>query len=66
MESTWAVELTFKPQNQQTLVTWSMSGENGFFAKAFRLFMDMDKMVGGGFEKGLAQMKAVVENGTKK
>ena len=38
-----------------------MTGQNNFIAKAFGLFMNMDKMIGGDFEKGLAQMKAVVE-----
>jgi hypothetical protein len=38
-----------------------MSGRKNFIQKAFCLFMDMDKMVGGDFEKGLAQMKSVVE-----
>jgi hypothetical protein len=32
-------------------------------AKAFCLFMNMDKMIGAEFEKGLARMKAVVEAG---
>jgi hypothetical protein len=30
-------------------------------AKAVHLFMNMDRMIGGQFEKGLAQMKSVVE-----
>ncbi len=30
-------------------------------AKAVHLFMNMDTMVGGNFEKGLAHMKSVVE-----
>ena len=34
-------------------------------AKAFRLFMNMDKMIGGDFERGLAQMKTVVESAPK-
>jgi hypothetical protein len=38
-----------------------MDGENNFVGKAFCLFMNMDKMVGGDFEKGLAQMKTVAE-----
>lgn len=45
----------------QTVVTWTMAGTNNFLAKAFCLFMDMDKMVGGDFEKGLEAMKAVSE-----
>jgi hypothetical protein len=56
-----AAEFTFKPEGNQTAVTWSMSGNKNFFAKAFGLIMNMDKMVGGDFEKGLAQMKSVVE-----
>lgn len=42
-----------------TEVTWAMSGRNGFLAKAFALFMDMDKTVGGDFEQGLAALDAV-------
>ena len=52
---------TFKPEGPGTLVTWSMAGENNFIAKAVHLVMDMDKMIGGNFEKGLAQMKTVAE-----
>jgi uncharacterized protein YndB with AHSA1/START domain len=52
---------TFKPEGAGTAVTWSMSGEKNFFAKAFGLFMDMDEMVGSDFEKGLASMKAAAE-----
>jgi len=54
-------ELTFKPEGNQTAVTWSMAGENNFIAKAVCLFMNRDKMVGGKFEEGLARMKSVVE-----
>jgi len=46
----------------QTKVTWSMSGVNGFMGKAFHLFMDCDKMIGGEFENGLASMKRIVES----
>jgi hypothetical protein len=58
-------EFTFKPEGNQTMVTWSMFGQNNFMAKAVHLFMNMDKMIGGQFEKGLAQMKSVVEAGRK-
>jgi uncharacterized protein YndB with AHSA1/START domain len=59
--ATNSAEFTFKPEGDQTAVTWSMEGNNNFIGRAFCLFMNMDKMVGGQFEKGLAQMKAVVE-----
>src|SRR5881409_2320339 len=54
-------EFTFKPEGGQTVVTWSMTGQNNFIAKAVHLFMDIDKMIDGNFEKGLARMKSVVE-----
>ena len=44
-------EFTFKPEGNQTAVTWSMTGQNNFMAKAIHLFMNMDKMIGGQFEK---------------
>lgn len=52
---------TFKPSGEGTAVTWTMSGQNNFISKAMCLFIDMDRMVGGMFEQGLAQMKTVVE-----
>lgn len=42
-------------------VTWSMDGKHNFIGKAFGLFMDMDKALGGDLEKGLAQLKSVAE-----
>jgi uncharacterized protein YndB with AHSA1/START domain len=60
-KATNTAEFTFKPEGNQTVVTWSMSGRNNFMFKAFGLLMNMDKMLGGEFEKGLASMKAVVE-----
>ena len=64
MEDTADVEFHFQPQNDQTVVTWTMSGENNFIGKIFCLFMDMDEMIGGDFEQGLANMKSVVERTT--
>jgi len=54
-------DFTFKGDGGQTSVTWTMTGRKNFIMKAFCMFMDMDKHVGGDFEKGLAQMKAAVE-----
>ena len=59
-------EFTFKPEGNQTIVTWGMSGTNNFISKAFCLFMDLDKTVGADFEKGLAQLKSVAETAAKK
>ncbi|KAB2842167.1 SRPBCC family protein [bacterium] len=60
--ATNTAEFTFQPEGDKTLVTWSMSGKNNFMAKAIGLVMSMDKMIGGMFEKGLADMKAIVES----
>jgi hypothetical protein len=59
--ATNTAEFTFKPAGDGTAVTWSMSGQNNFLARAICVFVNMDKMVGGMFEQGLAQMKTVVE-----
>ena len=61
MKDTCDADFTFKPQGDQTLVTWSMWGKKNFAGKAFCLFMDMDKYLGGEFEKGLASLKGIVE-----
>ncbi len=58
-------EFTFTPDGDRTAVTWSMSGRNNFIAKAMCLVMNMDKMIGGQFEKGLAQMRVAAEAAAK-
>src|SRR5687768_3774421 len=52
---------TFKPDGTSTDVTWTMTGQNNFIAKAFHLFVDVDGMVGKDFEKGLNQLKSAAE-----
>jgi hypothetical protein len=59
--STSTAEFTLEPEGDRTTVTWSMAGNVNFIAKVVHLFMDMDAMIGGNFEKGLAHMKSVVE-----
>lgn len=55
------VDFTFLPKGSQTEVSWSMYGRNSFMGKVMSLLMDMDKMCGTDFEKGLADMRAIVE-----
>jgi hypothetical protein len=64
--STCEVEFNFKAAGDQTAVAWAMTGKNNFMAKAVGLFMNCEKMVGGQFEQGLAQLKAAVETANKK
>ena len=52
---------TFRPEGDRTAVSWTLDGRNSFPAKAMDLVMNMDKMIGDDFEKGLAQMKAIAE-----
>jgi len=56
-EQTSLTEFAFAPAPGGTKVTWSMSGTHDFVGKLFAIFMDMDKMVGPDFEKGLATLK---------
>jgi hypothetical protein len=63
--ATNATDFTFTPSGNATNVKWTMAGDNNFIGKAFSLFMNMDKMIGADFEKGLAQMKTVAESGPK-
>ncbi len=60
-QATNMAEFRFRSEEAQTDVTWSMSGKNNLFFKAFSLFMNCDDMVGRDFEKGLASLKAVAE-----
>jgi hypothetical protein len=59
--ATHTAEFTFTPERDNTVVTWSMTGNNNFVAKGIALFMNMDKMIGSQFEKGLAQLGQVAE-----
>jgi len=50
------------PEGEATKVTWSMDGTHNYVSKIFCVFMDMDKMIGTDFEKGLGQLKTVAES----
>lgn len=55
-QATNKTEFILKPEGNTTHLTWKMSGKNNFMAKAFALIMNMDKLVGKDFEKGLSQL----------
>jgi Polyketide cyclase / dehydrase and lipid transport len=55
------VNFTMAPSGNGTLVSWIMEGRHNFMAKAFSLFINMDKMVGADFETGLANLKSLLE-----
>jgi len=52
---------TFAPESGGTKVIWGMDGNRNLMMKAFSLFVDMDKLVGPDFERGLSNLKRVAE-----
>ena len=54
-------EFTFTPQGDGTRVDWAMYGPNIFMAKLMSTVINIDKLVGKDFEKGLAALKAAAE-----
>jgi uncharacterized protein YndB with AHSA1/START domain len=61
MKASNRVEFTLVPKGEATTVTWAMSGDQPLMAKLMTLVVDCDKMVGGEFETGLANIKAAAE-----
>lgn len=57
-------QFALAPSDGGTELTWTMTGENNFVGKMFCLFMNLDEMVGKDYEKGLANIKSLVESST--
>jgi uncharacterized protein YndB with AHSA1/START domain len=55
------IEFATIAEGDKTNVTWTMTGKRNFAMKAFSLLVNMDKLVGADFEKGLAQLRSKVE-----
>jgi hypothetical protein len=62
MEGDCDIDLKIEPVADQTKLTWTMSGENGFVGKMIGLFLDCEEMTCSDFEKALANIKTIVEN----
>lgn len=57
-----AVDFTLAPRGPDTTdVTWAMHGASPYLSKLMGIFFNMDKMIGGDFESGLADLKALAE-----
>ena len=54
-------EFVLLAEGASTRVTWAMTGPQAYPMKLMGLFMNMDRMVGDDFEKGLASIKAIAE-----
>jgi hypothetical protein len=62
MEAHNRIDFTLVPQGaNRTQVTWAMQGPSPFIGKVMGVIFDMDKMVGGDFDAGLASLKALAE-----
>jgi hypothetical protein len=64
-EATNTATFTFQKTPNGTKTTWAMDGKNNFVSKAMHLVMDMDKMIGPDFERGLAAMKTAAEKAAR-
>lgn len=56
-------EFVLSSDGGPTQVTWTMSGRNSGLASLFSRFVNMDKLIGTDFEKGLARLKVRAEQG---
>ncbi len=54
-------EFTLVPKGAITEVNWAMYGPSPFLSRLMTMFFSMEKMVGGQFETGLANLKGVAE-----
>ena len=52
---------TLTPHDGATEVVWQMDGPTPFVSKIMQVFMNMERMIGGNFESGLADLKRVSE-----
>lgn len=55
------VDFTLEPSGRETNVTWAMTGQYVLASKIVGLFINMDRMIGGDFEQGLAKLKTLAE-----
>jgi len=61
MEGHNTIVFALRPQADGTDVSWSMTGTCPYIAKVIQVFVSMDRMLGGTFEQGLADLKAMAE-----
>jgi len=54
-------EFTIVRQGDASSVNWAMFGPSPYVSKLMGIFFNMDRMVGGQFEQGLANLKSISE-----
>jgi uncharacterized protein YndB with AHSA1/START domain len=60
-ESTNETSFLVVPEGAGSRLTWIMKGTHGYLGRAMSIFLNMEKMLGPDFEKGLAALKSDVE-----
>jgi uncharacterized protein YndB with AHSA1/START domain len=55
------VVFSLDANGDSTTVTWTLEDRHTYFMKVMSLFLNLDKMIGGDFEVGLAKLKTVAE-----
>lgn len=63
MKQTSVMAIKPSAEGDKSVVTWSVSGENGLVARVMAVFIDFDKQVGDSFTLGLNKLRTVVEGG---
>lgn len=62
MEFTQMSEFQLIETGEITTMRWSVEGKKIFVSRLMCIFMDLDKYLGGEFEKGLLKLKSIVES----
>jgi hypothetical protein len=57
-------EFTLQSVGVSTLVTWKMHGTNAYFMRVMGLFVNMDKVMGKHFDRGLDNLRIACEKRT--
>lgn len=61
MEMVQIANIKLIPEGSDTKVVWEVDGQNNYIGRVVTIFMDMDKMIGTEFMKGLVNLKSIVE-----
>ena len=59
--TSWAFITTTALNENQTKVHWGFNGKMNYPSNLMLVFMNMEKMIGNDFEKGLLNLKAILE-----
>jgi hypothetical protein len=54
-------EFTLDRKGDVTMLAWAMFGPSPYMSKVMGLLINMDRMIGGQFETGLAKLKSIAE-----